>query len=98
LLEAHDASALESAIVHNVVCLGGKHALDVVSDIAQDNSVPFGTGSRAFGLECLDLEALHDGDWEAALYVIAIVENGAEFTGQRRRLELGMKPTLLRPV
>lgn len=60
----------------DVVCLGGEHALDVVLDVAQDDTVPL-TTARLLGREWFDLEALQDGDWELGSRPLRFVEDGA---------------------
>jgi len=59
---ADDGAPLEEAIVYKVVELGGKHALDVALDVAQDEAVAFLALALGFGIELFHLETLEDRD------------------------------------
>ena len=74
-LDAQDAVLDEFAIVDDVICLGGEHALDIVLDVAQDDTVSLTT---AWLLCCqwFDLEALEDGNWKLGSRPRGVVEDG----------------------
>jgi hypothetical protein len=81
-LDADDAATLKLVVVNDVVCLGGQHALDVVVDITQHDSVSLGTTSSAsrVGSQGLDLKTLQDGNGEALLGGGLVREDGAAET------------------
>ncbi len=65
LPHAHDRAALQLAVVHDVVRLGGQHALHEVYGVAEHDAVPLGgQGSRALAFEGLDMKALHHRNGE----------------------------------
>ena len=78
LLQAHDAAALQEAIVDEMVCLRGHHTLDIVLEIAQHDAEPLGGGgASALGVESFDLETLKNRDRKLLLGSIGVIEHGA---------------------
>ena len=77
LLDAHDGAALQEAVVHDVVRLGGQHALDVVADVAEHDAVAVGAGAAGLVLEALDVEALHHRDGELDGGSLGVGEDGS---------------------
>lgn len=73
-LETQDAALDKFAIVDDMICLGGEHALDKVIDVAQDDAVSL--TAALLLLHRPDLEALQDGDWELGIGPRGIVEDG----------------------
>lgn len=58
-LDAHDGALDEFAIVDDVICLGGEHALDVVVDVAEDYAISL-AAAIWLGAQRLDLKTLQD--------------------------------------
>ncbi len=77
LLDSHDAVSNELAIMDDMVGLRGKHALNVIVHVAEDDAVSLGLRSAALRLggQRLDLEALEDGDGKLGLRRIRVVED-----------------------
>jgi len=59
LLELDKRTLLQLAVVYDVVCLLGKHALNEVDSVVEDNTESLDTRRRV--VHGLDLNALHDG-------------------------------------
>lgn len=75
-LDAHDGALDEFAIVDDVVCLGGQHALDVVVDVAKDDAIPL-TAAIWLGTQRLDLKTLQDRDRVLVGGSLGVGEDGA---------------------
>lgn len=79
-LDAHNAALDKAAIVDDMVRLRGKHALDVVLDVAQDKTVA-GAGTVASGRgwcrQRLDLETLKDGNRESGVCCVRVIEDSS---------------------
>lgn len=74
-LDAQDTVLDKFAIVDDVICLGGEHALDIVLDVAQDDTVSL-TTAWLLCREWFDLKALQDGHWELGSRPRGVVEDG----------------------
>ena len=73
LLDAAEAASHELVLVDDMVGLGSKHRLDVVVAVAHDQAIAVTALGR--GRHLLDLQALHDGDWEHLLGLVGVVED-----------------------
>lgn len=73
-LDAHEAASHELPVVHDVVGLSGKHGLDVVLSIADNEAVPVTSLCRWGHL--LYLEALKSRHREQLLGLVGVVEDG----------------------
>lgn len=60
-LDAGNAALDQFAIMDDMVCLSGQHALDIVVDVAENYTVSFGAASW-WGCQRLDLKALKNWD------------------------------------